>query len=272
MKIKLLGLFSLICLMASCTKTVKVETEAVSGQLEGAYKAAVGEYEAVKEGEDLILIIPIIRTEQTVPFTNETISVFSKDTKDVRTFAGFGFEMYDENGTKIGEVTPANNDYGKEHQLALLKLENNKTGELKIKLDKNKVPKSIKITTGLQFISTGEISMSGVIGKNEVKNCTLSMNIEQSTAEGAYQYSNSPAGSFYQLKGKVKKVDMEYGNFVFLLELSDDAFKSMGNFEFELPVKLTRDGATDPYRYVIYREIETPTEESFLYDLKSEAL
>lgn len=52
-----------------------------------------------------------------MPYTPETIGAFSKDTKDGKTFADFGYEMFDENGIKTGEVATKNNDSYEESQL-----------------------------------------------------------------------------------------------------------------------------------------------------------
>ena len=273
MKLKFFGIFLLACLMASCGKTVKIDSENIEGMLAGNFTVVPGEYEVAKDEKgNYMITVPVKRTNESVPFTAETVSVFSKETNGVVTFAGFGYEAYDAEGNKTGGLDAQNNGFDPQGQLAVLKLAPGATGELKISFENGKVPEMIKITSGLQFVSTGDITLTGSIGGNEIKNFTINANFLNKTVTGKYQTAKDKEDAFNELSGKVEKTELAAGLYVFELDLKEVNSKNISSDDFDCLLKLVRDGSTEPYYYTIYGDVEAGKGEDVLFNLKSEPL
>lgn len=266
MKIKFIGMMMLACLMASCGKSVKVDTEEISGLLEGTFTVVPGEYEVSKEENgDYTITLPVKRTQESVPYTDAGIGVFG-DPQQALVLAGFGYECYDEEGNKIGAVEAKDNGYDNAGQLAVLKLAPGGTGELKIKFENGNAPASLKLTTGLQFVSTGDVVLTGAIGEKAVREFILNLNFQNSTATARCNFAQAAEGVYADFNGKVVKTELAPGIMVFDIELADAA----GNFG--LDVKLVRDGNTEPYYYSIYDDVDSNGEQDMLFNMKSQPL
>lgn len=262
--------FVLALLATGCgKKEVKILSPNVEGDLKGCFKVleSVCEVEKDEEGNPTITVT-IERTKQSLPFTSKTVGVFGNDDEDPLVLAGFGFEGYDDKQESMENIDAEDNLYASNEQLEILKLAPGEKGTLTIKFDKE-VPNGIILTSELEFLSTGEISFNGAIGKYGIKNCTLDFNFESKKIIGQYQYLTSPAGAFLYLMGNLVTVDKEPGDYTFKIVIAEDNGRGELTGKFKGQLKLIRDSKTSPYYYVLVGTFRNFRLDDYRYDLKS---
>lgn len=253
--------------------TVKVVQTQVKGLLSGAFEAVAGDYEVTKDADgNMVVTIKVKRTNETVPYVNDAVDVFSKNTDGVRTFAGFGFEGYNAEGQMIYELKAKKNDFDKDKQLALLKLDNGQTGELTLKLADESLPATIVLTSGVELISTGELPLEGTIGGYKVVNFSIDVDFMSGELTGKYMYASmASTGRYLNLMGYIKNEDLRPGSFDYSVDIQEE---SDGNWSggFDGSIWLTRNGVEEPYFFVIDGDFFNYRGQNFRYDFKSAPL
>lgn len=271
----LLGMIALLGMgfISSCTKKVEVKVGEIEGSLQGAFTVAEGEYEVQKADDGTSFIeVDIKRTEESVPYTKETISVFGQDVDKKYMEAGFGFEGFDRQDVEVEKVDAADNDYSQEGQLKVLNLKKGQTGKLAIRF-KDNIPASIKLTSDLKIIDTGLLELNGAIGKYGVKNFTLNLNVKKKELSGKYQYLTSPAGAFLYLNGKLLKETVDDdGNYVFKIEMQEAPDNRDWSGSFDGALLLERESKTAPYRYILKGTFLSYQFKTYEYNIKSEPI
>lgn len=253
-------------------KEVRILSPKVEGDLKGCFKVLdeVCEVEKDDDGNPTITV-NIQRTDQSVPYTPKTVGVFGDDDDDPLVLAGFGYEGYNDKDETIDVVDAEDNHYMPNEQLEILKLAPGEKGTLTIKLSKD-LPKGIIITSELDFLSTGEITLNGAIGKYGIKNCTMDFNFQNKKIIGQYQYLTSPAGAYLYLMGNVVTVDKEPGDYTFKIVIAEDNGRGELTGKFKGQLKLVRDSKKSPYYYVLLGTFRNYRLDDYRYDLKSEPL
>ena len=259
-----------VCFISSCTKKVEVKVAEIQGSLNGAFTVVEGEYEVQKaEDGSSFIEVDINRTEETVPFTKETISVFGQDVKEKFMEGGFGYIGYDSQDSQVEKVEAADNDFSIEEQLKVLNLKKGQNGKLAIRF-KDRIPATIKLTSDLKIIDTGLLELNGAIGKYGVKNFTLSLNVKEKKLTGKYQYLTSPAGAFLYLNGSLlKETVSDDGSYAFKIQIQEAPDNRDWSGSFDGTLFLERENKTAPYRYVLKGTFLSYQYKTYEYDLKS---
>lgn len=256
----------------ACTKKVRVDEEKVKGALEGAFKVTTGEYIVEKDANGVEYInVEITRTKQSVPYTDDKISVISAPSKNPFTLAGFGYTCFDKNDSKIKEVEASDNDATSESQLELLQLKAGESGNLKIKFA-DQIPGSVEITSDLEIVNTGEIALNGAIGKYGVKNFTLDLDVKKKHLNGQYQYLTSPAGAFLYLQGELLSEKVDDQQYIFKINIQESPDRYTWSGEFDGTLSLVRDDETSPYYYKLIGDFLSFQMKNYNYSLTSEPL
>ena len=270
----ILGSVLVLTLLAtSCgKKEVKILSPNIKGDLSGCYKITDTVCEVTKDDEGKPSItINIQRTEESVPYTTETIGVFATNDTKALTLGGFGYEGYDEKGDLSLDISGEDNIYFMDQQVSILKLQSGESAKLMISFDGD-VPEGIIVTSQLKFVSTGEITLDGAIGKYGIKNCSMSFNFEDNKIIGQYQYLTSPAGSYLYLMGNVASFEYKPGDFSANIAIAEDNGKGTLSGKFKGQLKLVRDSKISPYYYVLVGTFRNSHLQDFRYDLKSAPL
>ena len=273
MKNKVLTSILLIAVfaMVSCNKKVTVKTSEVDGPLKGAFEVVEKEYEVEEDSEgNTIVRVEVTRTDNTVPYTKDNVKAFgAKKASGALTLAGFGYVGLDDKNHEICEVEAPDNTYNPDNQLKVLKMKNDDTRELIIKLDPDKLPDVIRLTSDVQLVNTGNINFYGAIGKYKVKNWTMGFDFKTGKNSGKYQYQSSPAGSYLYLRGNTKKASYYSGPFYYSLTFVEDNGGGLTSGDFNGSIKLERNSPTAPYQYVISGWFTNFQGKGFSCDLKS---
>lgn len=274
MKTKSLILFAILLGLgvSSCTKKVKVDVEEITGTLAGAFKATTGEYEVEKDedGNDCIMV-EIERTNESVPYTAKTVSVFGQNVPEVFTVAGFGYIECDAEGKKTSETKAEDNTDTKDDQLEILKLKKGEKAKLPI-VFKDGAPASIKLTSDLKIEDTGEIALNGSIGQYGTKNFTIDLSVIHKRLSGQYQYLTSPAGAYLYLDGRLLNEVVSDGKFIFGVDIQESNDRSDWSGAFDGTLVLQRDSKDSPYYYVLRGSFLSYQLKTYIYDFKSEPI
>lgn len=272
MKLKFIGIALLAIGLASCSQKVKVSDDDISGALEGAFEAVEGEYEVEKdENGNRFITVEIKRTDETVPYTDENISVFNQNVREQYTVAGFGYESYNKSDKQTSSVKPSENDTSIEEQLALLKLKPGKTGKLTL-FFKDEIPAEVKITSDLDILNTGEIELFGSIGKYGIKNFTFELNVKDKSLSGQYQYLTSPAGVFLYLNGELISKKVKDDDYIFKVNIQESPDKFGWSGEFDGNLELKRDDDKSSYYYALVGSFLSYQLKTYEYNLKSKPI
>lgn len=255
---------------ASCTKKVKVEVSEIEGPLAGAFTATPGEYVVQKDDDgNEFIVVDVTRTNETLPFTSENISVYGQDAKNVYFLAGFGYKADD--ASPNSPTKASNNVCPVEQQLEILKLPTGGSGKLPILLVEG-IPASIKLTSELQIENTGEFSLNGSIGQYGTKNFTMEVNVAKETVTGKYQYKTSPAGAFLNLNGKILSSKCSDNKYSYTLRINESSNHRSWSGTFNGTLTLKRDSNTTPYYYEFVGTFESHQFIVYDYDLKSDPI
>ena len=264
-----LGLFMSFILTGCGKKEVKILSTEVEGDLKGCFKVLDSVCEVVKDDNgNSAIIVNIQRTDESVPFTSETVSSFNQNNTKALVLAGFGYEGYNNNSDLSGELFADENNNYTEQQLKILQLQPGQKGTLTLSFEKD-IPENIILTSQLKFLSTGEISLNGAIGKYGIKNFTIEFNFEKNKISGQYQYLTSPAGAFLYLIGNIASDKLVPGDYSFNILIAEDNGKNQLSGQFKGQLKLVRDSKTSPYYYVLLGTFINKHYQDFRYDLKS---
>lgn len=260
-------------ILSSCVKKeVLILSPDVEGDLKGCFKIVESTCEVMKDEDGYQYIeLTVERTNESVPFTDKTIGVFGNP-DGALVAGGFGFEAYNEEKKEISEVDSEDNHFCEEEQLNILKLATGKRATLKIKLDEKELPHGIILTSKINFISTGEITLNGSIGKYGIKNFSIDFNFDTRKIIGQYQYKSSPAGAFLYLMGNIVTVNNMPGNYVTDIFMAEDNGNNELTGKFKGQLILTRDSKTSPYYYVLRGTFKNFRYQDFRYSLRSEPL
>ena len=266
------GLFATL-LMTSCGKEkVKILSNEIEGDLKGCFQVLDSICEVQKDPEgNPAIVVNIKRTDESVPYTPQTIGVFGEETQGTLVLGGIGYEGYNEEGENIGDLSGEDNAYAKKEQLDILKLATGAQGKLTITFGKE-VPSSVTLTSELEFLSTGEIELNGAIGRYGIKNFSIDFNYTTKRITGQYQYLTSPAGRFLYLIGKIANTENEAGDYTTNIYVAEDNGKQELSGIFKGQLKLVRDSKTSPYYYVMAGTFRNKHYDDFRYDLKSAPL
>lgn len=272
MKLNYIAAIGLAICLASCGQKVKVSDDDISGSLEGAFEAVEGDYEVEKdENGNRFITVEVKRTEESVPYTMENISVFNQNVKERYTIAGFGYECFNKAGKQISMVKPSDNDNAVDEQLALLKLKPGETGKLTL-IFKDDIPASVKLTSDLDIVNTGEIELFGSIGKYGIKNFTFELNVKDKSLSGKYQYLTSPAGAYLYLNGQLLSKKVSNDNYIYKVNIQESPDKFGWSGEFDGSLTLRRDDEESPYYYALVGDFLSFQLKTYEYKLKSKPL
>lgn len=263
----------LTLLTTSCgKKEVRILSSNIEGDLKGCYIITDTICEVTKDDEgNSSIVVNIQRTEESVPYTAETIGVFGSDDSKALTLGGFGYEGYDNKGEQSIDISGEDYNYFKNQQGTILKLKPGESGSLTISFDGD-IPDGIIVTSQLKFRSTGEITLDGAIGKYGIKNCSVNFNFEDNKIIGQYQYLTSPAGSYLYLMGNIASYKYKPGDFSANIVIAEDNGQGTLTGKFKGQLKLVRDSKTSPYYYVLVGTFKNFRLQDFRYDLKSAPL
>lgn len=275
MKTKLfltLGIILSFILTGCGKKEVKILSPEIEGDLKGCFKVLDSVCEVVKDDNgNPAIVVNIQRTDESVPFTPETVSSFTENNTKAFVLAGFGYEGYDKNSDLTGELFADENDNFTEQQLQILQLQPGQKGILTIPFDKD-IPENIILTSQLKFLSTGEITLNGAIGRYGIKNFTIEFNFKKNKISGQYQYLTSPAGAYLYLIGNIASDKLVPGDYSFNILIAEDNGRNELSGRFKGQLKLVRDSKTSPYYYVLLGTFINKHYQDFRYDLKSAPL
>lgn len=265
--------FFLTLIMSACgKKEIAILSPDVEGDLKGCFKIAETTCEVMKDEDGSKYIeVTLERTNESVPFTDKTVGVFG-ESNDALVLGGFGYEGYNANNEEIEDIDGENNQDYRTEQAAILKLAPGEKGTLKIKLKGEELPNGIILTSQLSFISTGEITLNGSIGKYEIKNFSIDFNFDTRKIIGQYQYKSSPAGAFLYLLGNIVTVDNMPGKYVASVYVAEDNGNGELTGKFKGQLILTRDSKTSPYYYILSGTFKNFRLQDFRYNLKSAPL
>lgn len=265
--------FFLTLIMSACgKKEIAILSPDVEGDLKGCFKIAETTCEVMKDEDGSKYIeVTLERTNESVPFTDKTVGAFGEN-NDALVLGGFGYEGYNANNEEIDDIDGENNQDYRTEQAAILKLAPGEKGTLKIKLKGEELPNGIILTSQLSFISTGEITLNGSIGKYEIKNFSIDFNFDTRKIIGQYQYKSSPAGAFLYLLGNIVTVDNMPGKYVASVYVAEDNGNGELTGKFKGQLILTRDSKTSPYYYILSGTFKNFRLQDFRYNLKSAPL
>lgn len=253
-------------------KEVVILSQQVEGELKGCFKVLDSVCEVSKdENGNPVIVVNIERTNESVPFTPETVGVFNEDNSKSLVVAGFGFERYDDKGDQTSYIDASDNNYAAAEQLNILKLQPGETAQLTVCFDKE-IPYGVVLTSEMKLISTGEITLNGAIGKYGIKNFSIDFNYKKDKISGQYQYLTSPAGAYLYLIGKIISTDNLPGEYISNIYIVEDNGKGMVSGIMKGQLRLTRDSKTSPYYYVLTGNFRNRHYQDFHYDLKSATL
>ena len=259
-------------MLSSCTKKVKVEVAEIEGPLAGAFSVATGEYEVTKDSNgNPCIVVDITRTQESVPYSDDAVSVIGQETKEVFTAAAFGYTTLKTDGQKDENVEPSADVSPVDEQLQILKLKSGQQGKLTISL-KEGVPSSLKLTSDLKIVNTGEIALEGAIGQYGIKNFTIDLDVEDKTLKGKYQYLTSPAGAFLYLNGKLLSDEIQNDVYSFKVDIQESSNHSSWSGTFDATLSLQRENKTSPYFYTLSGSFLSHNGKTYQYNLKSAPL
>lgn len=277
MKLKSISLIAIasMFLFSSCMffgkKTVKVDSSEVSGLLEGAFEAVTGEYEVAEEDDGSYLVtIKVKRTDESVPYTDKTVTVFGNDEDGVITYAGFGYIATGDNGEN--EVNAEKAVYNKKQVKDLLTLAKDEEGELTFRFDKEDLPKELKLTSDVKLVQTGEIEFDGAVDRYTTKNFTMEVNFDNDKVKGKYQYSTSPAGAFLFLVGEVQKDVIKPGFYSYGINIDEQGDYGQHSGDFNGTLILERESNKAPYRWIMSGEYVNFRGQTFNFKFESKPL
>lgn len=280
MKIKILApaLLALLLSMTSCMffkEKVNVKDAEIEGMLNGAFEVETGSYSVTKDKDgNKIVTVKIKRTDESVPFSTETIDVLSEnDDDDAITLAGFGYIGYDKKGKEIDEIEAEDNDNFIKDQLAILKLDNGETGELSFVLNSKSIPARIVLTSDVKFVKSGKITMDGTIGNLEIVNFSMNVDFADKMLSGKYQYAKTAHyGAFLEFRGDITREEFEVGDIKYIVDLREANEKGQWSGSFDGSIELTRDDKTSPYYYVLQGLFTNYRGNSYTYDFVSKPI
>lgn len=257
---------------ASCDRFVEPQSEKVDGDLSGCFELTGEKYQITDEDGSSQFIVTVRRTDQSVPYTPDVVCTFKDKTDESYYIAGFGYTLLDKEGKEIEEVDPDKAKLDSKEVLNLLTLKSGEEGELTIKIDKDKVPAKVALTTGLEFNKTGKIIFEGSIGKYAIKNMEVDFDFENKEIKGKYQYASSPAGAFVWWKGKIGESKLKQGKYVWEIEITENNDNGGWCGALDGHLVLSRDSETDEYFYTLPGEFTNFRFDKFETHLKSPVL
>lgn len=276
MKIKFLAPLALILMLVStsCKENVEVKVPQVDGMLNGAYETVTGSYAVTKDSDgNKVVTVKIKRTNQSVPFSTKTVNTLTQQSDESITLAGFGYVGYDESGNEIVRVAPDNNGYYVDQQLAVLKLNKDATGNLTLVLNSDKLPASIAVTSGVNFVKSGEVPMTGTIGDLQTVNFSIDVDFAQKTLTGKYMYAKTAQyGVYLNFEGDIKKDEYKQGGINYTVDLREENQFGDWSGSFDGSIELTRDDATSPYYYTLKGIFTNYKGKTFQYDFVSQPI
>lgn len=260
----------ILMILTGCgKKEVKILSSTIEGDLKGNFKVLDSVCEVVKDEDgNPSIVVNIERTDESLPFTPETVGCFGEKNDKSLVLAGFGYESYNGEDELVGHLDADENNKFRDQQLEILKLQPGEKGTLTISFDKD-VPEGVVLTSELDFLSTGEITMEGAVGKYGIKNFSIDFDFQKRRIIGQYQYKSSPAGAFLYLMGNIVTVDKNQGDYTFKVLIAEDNGLGELSGKFKGELKLVRDTPTSPYYYVLVGNFRNQKLQNFRYDLKS---
>ncbi|MDE7413112.1 MAG: hypothetical protein K2N05_04885 [Muribaculaceae bacterium] len=269
---KYLGLFLLMVAFVSCDKFVEPKGSEIDGDLKGCFELTGEKYQYSKEGDEGVFTVTVRRTDQSVPYAPEVISTFSDDAKEQLYVAGFGYTLYDKDGSIIEEVKADKANLAANEVVNILKLKAGEEGQLSIRTKRADVPVKVALTTGMEFCNSGKVVLEGAIGRYGVKNTEIEVDFQKNEITGKYQYKSSPAGAFLWWKGKIEPTEMKQGNYEWKVTMTESNDRGGWSGDFTGSLTLSRASEKEEYHYSLPGDFTNSHFDTFRTDLNSPVL
>ena len=176
---KSIFVIALAALFASCANTakkesvVKPEMTDVKGDLKGCYEVVEKDYKIREDGINLVINVELKRTSKELPF-DASVGEFSygrlDDGNGKEVKVGFGIELLDGNNDVIESIKAGESGwYGVETDNIpeLMKLSENETGTLSIKVKGENNPVKFRILTNVKESTYEPSESNSIVSSNE---------------------------------------------------------------------------------------------------------